>query len=371
MTAYEKAKAAGKQTALATLVHVEGSSYRRPGARMLVTEEGELTGAISGGCLEGDALKKALLAMSEQKNKLVTYDTTNEDDALFGVQLGCNGIVHILFEPIEDNNVNNAVNLLKQAGAGRRKTVIVTLFSLAGGPQYGTALIYRQQILHHHVPPAVLEAILPDIEQAFANQISLIKNYQQSLSYWDAFIQFIAPPVQVVIAGAGNDVMPLVDICHLLGWQTIIADGRKSHANVQRFPKAGSILVSKPAELLSQINTDNQTVFLLMTHNYNYDIALLRSLVNKQCRYIGILGPKKKLQRMLTELKENGLAIDTETLTNICGPVGLDIGAETPEEIALSIASEIKAILSGRKGGLLKDLDEPIHSRISLLMHDA
>src|ERR1700712_133184 len=99
--AYDQAAGEGKQTALATVVHIEGSSYRRPGARMLVTEDGELTGAISGGCLEGDALRKAMLAISEQKNKLVTYDTTDEEDAKLGIQLGCNGIVYILFEPIK------------------------------------------------------------------------------------------------------------------------------------------------------------------------------------------------------------------------------------------------------------------------------
>src|SRR5688500_8385204 len=101
ITAFEEAKKQRRQTALATVVHVEGSSYRRPGARMLVEDNGRLTGAISGGCLEGDALRKALLAITQKQNKLVTYNTLDDDDVQFGVQLGCNGIVHILFEPID------------------------------------------------------------------------------------------------------------------------------------------------------------------------------------------------------------------------------------------------------------------------------
>src|ERR1700759_2317389 len=112
--AYEGAQREGKRSALATVVHVEGSSYRRPGARMLVTEDGQLTGAISGGCLEGDALRKALYAINQQQKKLVTYDTTDEDDITFGIQLGCNGIVHILFEPIDDTRPYNPIQLLRE-----------------------------------------------------------------------------------------------------------------------------------------------------------------------------------------------------------------------------------------------------------------
>ena len=130
IAAYCKAVEYGKQTALATVVHVEGSSYRRPGARMLVTEDGQLTGAISGGCLEGDALKKALLAISQQKNKLVTYNTLDEDDHSIGVQLGCNGIVYILFEPISPDRENNPIALLKKALIQTKPSVLVTLFSL-------------------------------------------------------------------------------------------------------------------------------------------------------------------------------------------------------------------------------------------------
>src|ERR1043165_2913977 len=115
IAAYEAAKQRGQQTALATVVHVEGSSYRRPGARMLVEDTGRMTGAISGGCLEGDALRKALLAINQQQNKLVTYNTLLEDDIDFGVQLGCNGIVHILFEPINPEQTDNPIALLERS----------------------------------------------------------------------------------------------------------------------------------------------------------------------------------------------------------------------------------------------------------------
>src|SRR5688500_13607131 len=130
INAFDKAQREGRQTALVTLVHVEGSSYRRPGARMLVTDTGELTGAISGGCLEGDALNKALHAMYQQKNMLVTYDTTDEDDAVLGLGLGCNGVIQVLIQPVKSTDENGPLQLLKKVIESRRNNVLVTLFSL-------------------------------------------------------------------------------------------------------------------------------------------------------------------------------------------------------------------------------------------------
>src|ERR1043166_5599004 len=130
INAFDAARMLEKQTALATVVHVEGSSYRRPGARMLITEDGQLTGMISGGCLEGDALRKALLGMIEKTSRLVTYDTMDEDDAKFGVGLGCNGIIQVLIEPIDPSDPNNPIEFLKAANEKRQKAVLVPLFSL-------------------------------------------------------------------------------------------------------------------------------------------------------------------------------------------------------------------------------------------------
>lgn len=364
--AWQAAEKLGKQSALATVVHVEGSSYRRPGARMLVTEDGELTGAISGGCLEGDALRKALMVISGGKKKLVTYDTTGEDDAELGVQLGCNGIVHILFEPVDDADVNNPVRLLQQVNSERSGAVIATLFSLKTNIQPGTCLLFHNAILYNQVPGQYNPGLMVDVEQVYDSKTSLIKQLEGEENM-NAFIEFIAPPVTVVIAGAGNDAMPLIEICSVLGWETIVADGRASHANAKRFPKATKILVAKPNDVLGNINLDAQTVFVLMTHNYNYDIALLKALLQADFRYAGLLGPKKKLDRMLEELQQQGLEVDEAHKLKLHGPVGLNIGAETPEEIALSIAAEIKTVLANANGGFLNNLEQPIHQRISLL----
>lgn len=362
--AYELANKQGKKSALATVVHVEGSSYRRPGARMLVTDDGQLTGAISGGCLEGDALRKALLAISQQKNKLVTYNTMDEDDAKFGVQLGCNGIVHILFEPIPDDEENNAIYLLRQLISKRKNAVLVTLFSLQHALQPGTSLLYRQDGVKSLLPNTFTEEVVTVAKEVFRNNVSSIKKYNWQGTELNAFIEFIKPPVSIIIAGAGNDVQPLVEITSLLGWQITVVDGRQTHATLTRFSKANKVLVAKPTELLQQVDIDEQTVFVLMTHNYNYDLAMLKELRNTGCRYIGILGPKKKMERMYDELQQEGIVFDASERTKIYSPVGLDIGAETAEEIALSIVAEIKAVMGERNAMPLHQKNVSIHNNI-------
>jgi xanthine dehydrogenase accessory factor len=369
---YEEAKNAGKQTALATVVHVEGSSYRRPGARMLIEDDGQLTGAISGGCLEGDALRKALLVMSERRSRLVTYDTMDDDDAKFGVGLGCNGIIQVLIEPIDDGDPNNPIQYLKAINEKRQKAALVTLFSLQDkkDPQYGTCLLVKEngEMIDH--APVLKDVLLADANEALINQSSSFKNYISEDHNLTAFIEMIKPPVSVVIVGAGNDVMPLVDMADILGWETTVVDGRANYAKKERFVSACSVLVAKPEQVLEQIAIDERTVFLLMTHNYNYDMAMLKQLLQKNVSYIGMLGPKKKRERMLGELKDEGFSFSEQQLAVLHSPVGLDIGAETSEEIALSILAEIKAFFANKDVQSLRTIKELIHPRSTTIIEE-
>lgn len=366
---YEQALISGKRMALATVVHVEGSSYRRPGARMLVTDDGQLTGAISGGCLEGDALRKALLAISQQKNKLVTYDTTDESDTTLGVQLGCNGIVHILFEPIRTDDAENPVELLKKITAKRQNAVLVTLFSLQSrtGAQPGTCFLHLQaddQVVNLYTHAELHDQLLSETRTAYQRSDSFFKAFGVDSKALTGFVEFFNTPPSIIIAGAGNDTIPLTEMAAVLGWDTTVVDGRTGHATRQRFPKAGKVLVARAGEVLNHVKVDDRTFFLLMTHNYNYDLALLKVLLAEDaCRYVGALGPKKKLERMYAELEGEGMYITEAQKEKVFGPVGLDIGAETSEEIALSVLAEIKAVLGKRAGFSLRDKLEPIHNR--------
>ncbi len=357
--AYDKAVLQHKQTALATVVKVEGSSYRRPGARMLVTEDGEITGAISGGCLEGDALRKAQFAIFQQKNKLEIYDTTDDEDNKLSVQLGCNGIVYILFEPIKNDDANNPIHLLKKVAQQRKNAVLITLFNLNKNfEQKGTLAFINETESFFKLDE--MFGLKPECENVLASKSSLIKDYEGSCS---VLFQFIPPSIQLIIVGAGNDAQPLVEMAFLLGWNIIVADGRPTYATKQRFSKANKISIIKPSEILSAVNVDEQTAVVLITHNYNYDVAALQQFINTNCKYIGVLGPKKKLYKMIDELSDKGIVIDDGKMQNIYAPAGLDVGAETAEEIALSVIAEIKAVFTDRNGTSLKQRKKEIHDR--------
>jgi xanthine dehydrogenase accessory factor len=372
ISAFEEARREGRQVALATVVHVDGSSYRRPGARMLVTDEGRLTGAISGGCLEGDALQKALFALSRSTSMLVTYDTMDEDDAKLGVGLGCNGIIQVLFEPVDPEDPKNPIELLRLIAAGRQYAVLVTLFSLKNkrGPQPGTCLLLKDgELISNGKEDEGLRAVLrQEVQKVITERTSAFRNYVSAAQDLTAFIEFVSPPVSVVIIGAGNDVVPLVKMADVLGWETTVVDGRPSLARPERFVPSCQVLVSKPESVLEKISIDEQTVFLLMTHNYNYDLAMLKALLPRNVAYIGSLGPRQKIDRMLEEMRGEGIMVTQEQLQNIYGPSGLEIGAETPEEIALSILAEIKAVLAKKEGRSLRKNEDVIHSRAETLI---
>jgi xanthine/CO dehydrogenase XdhC/CoxF family maturation factor len=364
--AYDSAKKAGQACVLATVVHLEGSSYRGPGARMLVLENGLMIGAISGGCLEGDALKKALLTFTEKKSRLITYDTSHEEEASVGIQLGCEGVIQVLFEFIQINDPLNPIELLRKAIAIRQEAVLITLFNLKDKReiQIGTCLLAEPDgtITSSILDNDLKSAIHPTLTEIFTQKKSSFKDFTLQGVLTNVFIEFIAPPISLVIVGAGNDAIPMMQIASILGWEVKIVDGRNTHAKADRFISACQILVSKPAAVLEQIKIDSKTCFVLMTHNYNYDLQMMHALIETEINYIGLLGPKKKLEKILTDLKLKAVDITDEKLAKIYGPTGLDIGAASPEEIATSIIAEIQAVFNHKKGTMLKWKKDQIHS---------
>ncbi len=362
--AYDLAVDQGIKTALATVVKVDGSAYRRPGARMLVTEDGMLTGAISGGCLEGDALRKAQLVIFQQKSILVTYDTTDEDDQKFGVGLGCNGIIQVLIEPINSEDPNNPLVLLKASQKTRQSTVLVTVFSLKNSKddQIGTKLLFTDP---EHVQGGIsfvslLNKIQNEVSYLFDNKTNIIKEYPE-FDDVNVFFEWVKPAIHLLLFGAGNDTIPLVKMAAVLGWELTVIDGRKNYATIERFPDANQIIIEKAGEVIHQIRFDFNTVALLMTHNFDYEAIVLEKLQAFPLPYIGILGPKKKTEKLVERLFSNGIDITGLLEKNLFAPIGLDIGSESPEEIALSIIAEIQAVLKGKDPIFLRDKSGPIH----------
>ena len=354
VSAFEMAIRQGKKTALATVVQVSGSSYRRPGARMLVTEDGMMTGAISGGCLEGDALRKAALAIAQGKNKLVIYDTTDEDDAKLGIQLGCNGIVSILFEPIIEGTTNHPIQVLAESIASRESTLIFTLFSQTHQIQLGTFSFST-------LPISARELLAEDILQVTDSRKSMHRELVIDDISTQCFIEFCEPCISMVIVGAGNDAIPLAKMCAIIGWDISIVDGRLTHATAQRFPGIDKIHVGKPYDLIDQLSMDHRTAIVLMTHNYNYDLSMLELLQGKDFGYLGLLGPASKRDRMFDELEQKGIIFSDVEKDKIFGPTGLNLGAETAEEIALSICSEIMSFINHVSAIQLREKLDPIH----------
>lgn len=360
--AYQKSKERNQKVAIATVVKVDGSAYRRPGARMLITEDGELTGAISGGCLEGDALRKAQSVIFQQQSMVVTYDTTDDDDQKFGVGLGCNGIIQVLIEPIDFNEKDNPVELLKTALEDRQSSTLVTVFSLkhSRSEQIGTRILIEGETLHgssEKIDDKLLKQIHDDYNYIIDKQVNIIKKY---VEFDDIFVFFesIKPPVQLFLFGAGNDTIPLTKMAAILGWQIHLLDGRKNHATMERFPDATTIITGTPSEVVHPLQPDSNTVALLMTHNFEYELEVLNHLIPFNLPYIGILGPKKKTEKLISRLSEKGVIVSME---NIFAPTGLNLGAEGSEEIALSVIAEIKAVLNKKKPIFLRDKSGPIH----------
>ncbi|HPH36672.1 MAG TPA: XdhC family protein [Sediminibacterium sp.] len=354
--AYERAKLSGLKMALATVVSVDGSSYRRPGARMLVTEDGQFTGAISGGCLEGDALRKAALAITQGKKKLVVYDTTDEDDAKLGVQLGCNGIVRILFEPIDKSN-DLLIESFKKIIDSREPSILVTGYHPDHGIHWGT-------LLTQAIQEKYIKQLSPILDNVLANKKSEHLIIATDEGNQALFVEYIIPAISLIIVGAGNDIMPLENMARLIGWSTTVVDGRPTHANSLRFGQANKIVLGKPAEAMQQLLFDDRTAVVLMTHNYNYDFAMLSELANANVPYIGLLGPAAKRERLFNDLADNGIHFTDVQLKNIYGPTGLDLGAETSSEIALSVCSEIMAVIEGKLPQHLRLKTTPIHASI-------
>ena len=369
IVAYDTAEDQGYKTVLATVVKVEGSSYRMPGARMLVSEYGEMTGTISGGCLEGDALRRAMLALNQQTNKVVTYDTTNEADATVGIQLGCNGIVHILFEYIDPTDPQNPIALLKKIVHIRVPALVVTICSLDRyAEQPGTCGIrLENETVLKANPLITVEDMVTFMEQVSTNKATMRTVLEYKMVDYELLLEYHVPPLHLVIVGAGNDAQPVATLASILGWEVSIVDGRASHTTVDRFPAAKHLITAAASEFLHQIYIDTYTAVVLMSHNFNYDKDVLQQLLQTPVSYIGLLGPKKRFQRLLNTLQEDGCIVDAPQLAKMHGPVGLDIGAETSAEIALSIIAEVKSFLHSRSAASLRDRTAKMHENIPIL----
>lgn len=362
--AYDEIDKAGTKAALATVVRVEGSSYRRTGARMLVMDNGVWIGGISGGCLEGDALKRARLAIIKSSASLITYDTTEDDAHQIGVGLGCNGIIDVLFTPLDYENKNNPVEILKSCVQANRQThILVTITGIEGNwnVQAGEVIKYSgpeslEVFCDAEVQKKLNEKINEQVEKSKSSPVDLETRDEKKISL---FIEILLPEIHLILMGHQYDVYPLARLTNEMGWHaTIVANPLKVNST---YVNTVNHVFSE--DHFSDIPFDNHTAIILMSHDFKTDKRNLLKALQTEARYIAMLGPKIRAEKIINELEEDGSTFSEEVLKKIYAPAGLDIGALTPEEIALSLLAEIRTVFSGREGGFLKLRDTPIHER--------
>lgn len=311
---------------LCTLVSVSGSSYRRPGARLLISSDHTRVGSISGGCLEEDLVARADDVLASGRSHVVVYDTTSENDLVWGVGLGCHGVVRVVLERID--SAAPWIATLRENLAADRPTRLAVAFG-------DNADICTR--LNDSTPAAPG----PDV-----------------------FHQEILPPQPLTIFGAGDDAQPLAALAATLGWRITVADPRPAYATPARFPQAARVLVVDPSKPLDAqgVALTPRTAVVIMTHHYIHDTPLLGQLLARPLAYLGLLGPKKRATRILQDLTDQGASFSETDQVRLHAPTGLDLGGDTPAEVALSILAEIQSVLTRRDARPLRQRERPIHS---------
>ncbi len=345
---YHKIDFTLRRAALATVVKVRGSSYRSPGARMLITDDGKWVGSISGGCLEGDALRKARKVMHDLKPMTVTYDTREESNQNLGIGLGCNGVIDVLIEPLVPGQ-ENPVALFQDFISADRPVAMATIYS---GQNTGEKLLLTSQneVLRSFTHAGLSEAVRADLKKVFESKRSEARMYPVDGQEVEVFIELIQPSVSLILFGGGFDARPVSQLAKSLGWEVSVTDEDKLSLCQREF-------------IDRDFPITPFTACVLMSHNYEYDRDVLRKLIRSEAPYIGILGPRKRFDKMQEEFQKEGIHLTAEQIHRIHSPIGMDIGAEAPDEIAVSIIAEIQAKFSNRSGGFLKYRTGPIHER--------
>ena len=357
-------RADSRPAVLATLVKAEGSSYRRTGARLLLRDPAPRLGSISGGCLEEDIALHAAQVLASGTARTLVYDTTGENDLVWGAGLGCHGIVHVLLEPA--SGLPPALDFIEQAWARREAAVLVTAFGetspqtpATNQPRPGALLALDEG---NHLWSSTSSSSSPELIDIARRQLLAGRSASLPLTGGiEIFVEYLPPPPALTLFGGGDDAQPLVRLASELGWLVTVIDSRPAYATAARFPEAHAVHICPPAKAVANAILDARSLVVVMTHRYLDDTPILRDLLPRPLAYLGMLGPKKRAEKIFADLARDGLAITSDMRARLHGPVGLDLGGGTPEEVALAILAEIQAVRSGRNARPLRERTRPIH----------
>ncbi len=369
----ERWRRAGQRVALARVVGLEGSGPRDPGATMAVSEAGEVAGSVSGGCVEGAVVAEALDAMASGGGaRRCTFGYS--DDEAFAVGLTCGGTIHVLVEP----DLPPLYDELRQAVAADEPVALATVVGVGGdqaeerpadvaAPQLGDSLLVHAdgRCEGGFDPPQMADVIRRDAQGALDTGLSTTRHYgwngEARKRAVEVFIEVFAPPPWMVIFGAVDFTAALARVAKVLGYRVTVCDARKAFATPVRFPMADEVVVDWPDRYLAAQSgrLGPRDAICVLTHDPKFDVPAILGALASDVGYIGAMGSRRTHAERSERLRQAG--VDADGLGRVMAPIGLDIGARTPEETAVAICAEIIAVRSGRIGGPLRDGTGPIH----------
>jgi len=366
LKACDSARATGRVAVLATIVRAVGSTYRGPGARMLVRDDGTCVGLVSGGCLEADLAERAREVLLSGESRTVVYDHRSPDDLVWGLGLGCSGEVRVLLERLEPERPMRHLEFLQSCLDRRARCAVAVAFAVDGRlpVRLGDRWLVDAAgaLVDARDPSETTTWVLEEARTTLAERRSRVRSQRSQAGRLDVLFEHVAPSIALVVFGAGSDAVPLVRLAAALGWDVTVTDPRPALARPDRFPEARRVELldlDRIEECVPLI--DERTPCVVLTHNFVHDRRILEHLVGSRAPYVGLLGPRKRAENLLRAIGVPGGEVREAHGGRIHGPAGVDIGAETSEEIALSIVAEVHARIEGRGAGFLRDRGGPLH----------
>ncbi|MDP2877128.1 MAG: XdhC family protein [Holophaga sp.] len=349
---------------LATLVGVSGSSYRKPGARLLMAAKGPNLGNVSAGCLEADLQARVQQVLDLGQAQLVQYDLGSELDLVWGTGMGCEGKADLLLEPMLPGRPLPWVHFCTQQLERRRTCALATVVATKGEVAFALGDRFSYDDRNHGLLPMdpTLSIELGRVCIAAREDSSPRRQiFQVPGGEIDLLVEPLIPPMALWIYGAGEPGRILATMASQLGWQIEILDHRPALATSERFPEAEHVRAGHPSETMAQLVLDRLSAAVVLSHVYPKDKEALAYFLKSGAAFVGLQGNRKRSQKMLGELEAEGFEMTEAMRERFYFPVGLDLGAEAPEGIALAILAEIQAVLAGRSGGHLRDRQAAIH----------
>jgi len=340
----------GQSAALAIVTHIFGSAYRRPGAKLLIEPSGGVLGGVSGGCLEEDVRQVGLAVLGSGRARVLSYDTSSDETTVFGLGLGCGGRVDVLVLPVTPTLAEGVFGPVKDS---LQQDEGFALSAVVEDGREGSLLVVGP---HGKIAGGLGDPGLEARASAAAQAaLETKKAIRDSAASPPIFTEVLLPPPKVLVCGGGDDARPLVELAASVGFAVYVADHRSGLLTQERFPAARKLLKLRAQHPSSELPADRSTYAVVKTHAYEHDRAWVERLLGSDVPYIGVLGPKVRVQKILA-------ALGAQDRERVFGPVGLDLGADGPEQVALSVVSEILAVTSRRNAGHLRDREAALHA---------